>query len=128
MGISLMKKAILVEQPSKSVRVAFYMRVSTAEQELEGYSPEFQRAQLLEHVKRKDYKGWVTRPEWHFFDVGSGSELDGRRQLNRLRECVRGGEIDIVLVWKIDRLSRSLSHLLRLFDEFSRHRVGFPPT
>src|SRR5256885_13644540 len=120
MGISLIKRPPADGRAKDEVRVAFYMRVSTAEQELEGYSPEFQKSQLLEHVKRKDYKGWVTRPEWHFFDVGSGSELDGRRQLERLRDCVRGGEIDIVLVWKIDRLSRSLSDLLRLFDEFSR--------
>src|SRR5438067_326129 len=73
MGISLVKRQPAEERAPSAVRVAFYMRVSTAEQELEGYSPEFQKTQLLEHVKRKDYKGWVTRPEWHFFDVGSGS-------------------------------------------------------
>ena len=128
MGISLIKRSATEEREKTAVRVAFYMRVSTAEQELEGYSPEFQKTQLLEHVKRKEYKGWVTRPEWHFFDVGSGSETEGRRQLQRLLECVRRGEVDIVLVWKIDRLSRNLSDLLRMFDEFSRHRVGFAST
>src|SRR4051812_45151224 len=128
MGISLVKRQPTEQPTNSAVRVAFYMRVSTAEQELEGCSPEFQKAQLLEHVKRKEYKGWVTRPEWHFFDVGSGSELEGRRQLQRLIGCVRAGEVDIVLVWKIDRLSRSLSDLLRLFDDFNRHGVGFAST
>ncbi|MFO0824977.1 MAG: recombinase family protein [Gemmataceae bacterium] len=123
MGISLVKRQ--EERTESSVRVAFYMRVSTAEQSLEGYSPDFQKAQLLDHVKRKEYRGWITRPEWHFFDVGSGSEMEGRQQLQRLMECVRRDQIDIILVWKIDRLSRNLSDLLGLFDEFSKHRVGF---
>jgi DNA invertase Pin-like site-specific DNA recombinase len=57
MGISLVKRQPAEERAEKEVRVAFYMRVSTAEQELEGYSPEFQKTQLLDHVKRKEYKG-----------------------------------------------------------------------
>lgn len=125
MGISLVKTHSADSSAATTVRVAFYMRVSTAEQESEGYSPQFQRDQLLEHVRRKEYKGWVTKPEWHFFDVGSGSEVEGRAELQRLLKGVRAGQFDIVLVWKIDRLSRSLSDLLRMFDEFSRHRVGF---
>ncbi len=125
MGISLIKHQPADQRPRDVIRVAFYMRVSTAEQELEGYSPEFQKGQLLEHVQRKAYRGWITKPEWHFFDVGSGSELEARDKLQRLMALVRAGELDIVLVWKIDRLSRNLSDLLRLFDEFNRHRVGF---
>src|SRR5581483_9615442 len=125
MGISLVKKSVAEQRTKDQIRVAFYMRVSTAEQELEGYSPQFQKDQLFEHVQRKAYKGWITKPAWHFFDVGSGVEFEGRQQLQHLLDFVRAGEIDIILVWKIDRLSRSLSDLLRLFDEFSRHRVGF---
>jgi site-specific DNA recombinase len=128
MGISLVKSQTTDASTRTEVRVAFYMRVSTAEQEVEGYSPQFQRDQLLEHVRRKEYKGWVTKPEWHFFDVGSGSEVEGRTELQRLLKCVRAGQVDIVLVWKIDRLSRNLSDLLRMFDDFSRHRVGFAST
>lgn len=125
MGISLVQRPQALDRATGKVRVAFYMRVSTAEQELEGYSPEFQRDQLLDYVKRKDYRGWITKPEWHFFDVGSGSELAGRAELQRLLKLVADGGVDIVLVWKIDRLSRSLSDLLGLFDRFNRHGVGF---
>src|SRR5581483_3270553 len=125
MGISLVKKSVAEQRTKDQIRVAFYMRVSTAEQELEGYSPQFQKDQLFEHVQRKAYKGWITKPAWHFFDVGSGVEFEGRQQLQHLLDFVRAGEIDIILVWKIDRLSRSLSDLLRLFDDFSRHGVGF---
>src|SRR3989338_1160002 len=86
----------------KRIRVAFYIRVSTNEQEDEGYSPEFQMEQLLEHVKRKEYKHWYTRKEWHFSDTKSGGEKTERIGLKNLMELVRKKEIDLVLVWRID--------------------------
>jgi len=101
------------------------MRVSTQEQELEGYSPEFQLDQLHEHVKRKDYKGWTTKPDWHFFDAKSGGDTIHRAKLQELMELVRKKEVDLVLVWKIDRLSRKLSDLLELFEEMDKYGVGF---
>lgn len=126
MAIKLIEKTNTpVTEKTGQLRVAFYMRVSTAEQELEGYSPEFQKEQLLEHVKRKEYKGWVTKPEWHFYEQASGGDMEGRKELSRLLELVRAGEVDLVLVWKIDRLSRNLSDLLNLFEEFDKHGVGF---
>lgn len=109
----------------RQLRVAFYGRVSTQEQNLEGYSPQFQKDQLWEHLKRKDYKGWFTKDEWHFFDVGSGSEYEEREGLQRLLALVRQKKIDLVLVWKIDRLSRNLSDLLNLFEEMDKYGVGF---
>lgn len=109
----------------KRVRVAFYMRVSTAEQNLSGYSPEFQLEQLNEHVKRKEYKGWHTESKWHFFDVGSGGKIEGRPNLQKLIELVKEEKVDLVLVWKIDRLSRNLSDLLELFEVMDSHGVGF---
>ena len=110
---------------AKRIRVAFYMRVSTAEQKLEGYSPEFQLQQLNEHVKRKEYKGWYTETKWHFFDVGSGGKIEGRPNLQKLIELVKEEKVDLVLVWKIDRLSRNLSDLLELFETMDTHGVGF---
>ncbi|HLC66705.1 MAG TPA: recombinase family protein, partial [Candidatus Nanoarchaeia archaeon] len=101
------------------------MRVSTAEQKLEGYSPEFQLQQLNEHVKRKEYKGWYTETKWHFFDVGSGGKIEGRPNLQKLIELVKEEKVDLVLVWKIDRLSRNLSDLLELFETMDTHGVGF---
>lgn len=112
-------------EPKQQLRVAFYGRVSTQEQSLEGYSPQFQKEQLYEQVKRKDYKGWVTRDDWHFFDVGSGSECEERKELQELLGLVRKKQIDLVLVWKIDRLSRNLSDLLNLFEEMDKYGVGF---
>jgi DNA invertase Pin-like site-specific DNA recombinase len=107
------------------MRVAFYIRVSTQEQFLEGYSPEFQLEQLNDHVKRKEYKGWYTKPEWHFEDVKSGGDTVDRDCLKNLMQLVRAKEIDLVLVWRIDRLSRRLSDLLDLFEEMDKCKVGF---
>lgn len=109
----------------KELRVAFYMRVSTAEQELEGYSKEFQQEQLEQHVKRKDYKGWATKSAWHFYEQASGGDTEGRKELQKLMDLVKKREVDLVLVWKIDRLSRNLSQLLQLFEELDRYGVGF---
>ena len=113
------------KEVTKKVRVAFYIRVSTQEQHDQGYSPEFQLEQLHEHVKRKDYKGWFTKSEWLFQDVGSGGDTKERKELNRMMELVKAKKIDLVLVWKIDRLSRKLSDLLELFEEMDEHKVGF---
>jgi len=77
------------QQTKQSLRVAFYGRVSTQEQNLEGYSPQFQMEQLHEHLKRRDYKGWLTKDEWHFFDVGSGSEYEEREELQKLLVLAR---------------------------------------
>ncbi len=109
----------------KQVRVAFYMRVSTNDQDKEGYSPEFQYEQLQEHLKRKSYKGWYTKPEWHFYEPISGDGMKRRLELQKLMELVRTREVNLVLVWKIDRLSRRLSDLLALFQEMDKHGVGF---
>ena len=109
----------------KSVRVAFYIRVSTQEQDLEGYSPEFQKESLEEQVERKGYKGWHTKKEWQFNDVKSGGNTVDRTELNKLMELVRAKKVDLVLVWRIDRMSRKLSDLLELFEEMDKHGVGF---
>ena len=108
-----------------SVRVALYMRVSTEEQSTEGFSPDFQLAQLQEYVHQNASKGWVTCPGWHFFDIGSGARMEGRQQLENLRKLVRKNEVDLVLVWRIDRMARNLADLIFLFEEMSKHGVGF---
>ena len=114
-----------VELQKPKRRVALYVRVSTKEQDLDGYSPEFQYEQMLTHVERNQYKGWLTNKKWHFSDVGSGGDTKERKDLQKLMELVRKKEIDVVLVWRIDRLSRNLSDLLELFEEMNKHNVSF---
>lgn len=114
----------LETEQEKKRRVAIYIRVSTAEQKIEGYSMETQERRLLEHVKNNVGLKLETRKEWIFRDVHTGSDLN-RPALSHLREEVKKGKFDAVLVWKIDRLSRNLKHLITIFEELQNHGVSF---
>lgn len=101
-------------------RAALYLRVSTEDQAKEGHSIPAQRERLLAFCRAQ---------EWDvagiYADEGvSGAKLD-RPQLARLREDVRAGRVNLVLVWKVDRLSRRVSHLAQLVDEFDRAGCAF---
>lgn len=115
---------ILNEESSKKRRVAIYIRVSTQEQKIDGYGLEAQKSRLIEYIDGNKAQKFITRDEWIFSDAHPGSDLN-REELNRLRKCVKEKKIDAILVWKIDRLSRSLKHLLTLFEEFEQNEVSF---
>jgi site-specific DNA recombinase len=92
---------------------ALYARVSTEEQAEHGTSLE---AQLAECERRARELGATTCLA--YVDAGqSGTDLD-RPALQRLREDVAGGRVDLVVCLDPDRLSRNLGHLLSLVDEF----------
>ncbi|QQS58915.1 recombinase family protein [Candidatus Peregrinibacteria bacterium] len=109
---------------SEKRRVAIYIRVSTAEQKIDGYSLEAQQKKLLDYVNNNTALNLTTKEEWIFTDTHTGSDLM-RPQLEKLRAGVRERKFDAVLVWKIDRLSRSLKHLLMMFEEMEKHDVSF---
>lgn len=93
-------------------KVAIYIRVSTARQDQEGYSIPLQKERLIAYCKAK---GWVVAGI--FVDPGhSGSSLD-RPGMTRLIDGVQAGKYDIVLVYKLDRLSRSQKDTLFLIED-----------
>lgn len=93
-------------------RVALYVRVSTTRQELEGYSIPLQKERLIAYCKAK---GWVVAGVYE--DPGhSGSTLE-RPGITDLCADVEDGKIDIVLVYKLDRLSRSQKDTLFLIED-----------
>lgn len=114
---------MLGENSGKKNRVAIYIRVSTTEQRIDGYGLEAQERKLVDYVNNKG-ANYETKSAWIFRDTHTGSDLN-REKLNELREAVRNKKFDSVLVWKIDRLSRSLKHLLAIFEEFERNDVSF---
>ncbi len=91
-----------------SRRVAIYARVSTTN----GQSPEMQLRDLREYAARRNFE--VTR---EYVDAGFSGATDSRPALNDLVADARRGRFDAVLVWKLDRLGRSLVHLVRLLEE-----------
>jgi len=104
-------------------RVAIYIRVSTAEQQMEGYSLEAQKKRLLSYVNDNIGLNLTTKPEWFYSDTHTGSDMN-RAGLESLMKAIREKKFDAVLVLKIDRLSRSLKHLLMIFEELEKHQVS----
>jgi site-specific DNA recombinase len=102
-------------------KVAIYIRVSTARQDIEGYSIPLQKERLIAYCKAK---GWVVAGV--FIDPGhSGSSLD-RPDMLRLIDGVESGQFDVVLVYKLDRLSRSQKDTLFLIEDvFMANDVDF---
>lgn len=98
------------------MKVGIYVRVSTADR---GQDPELQLGPLREHARAR---GWETA---EYVDLGESGARDRRPALDRLMEDARKRRIDGVLVWKLDRLGRSLNHLLALFEEFRALGVQF---
>lgn len=109
---------------SKPRRTAIYIRVSTPEQKLDGYSPEAQRKRLLSYVKDNKALNLYTEESWIFEDVHTGSDMN-RDELKTLLKMVDEKKFDAVLVWKIDRMSRSLRHLLEIFERLQKAQASF---
>ncbi|MGF2943008.1 recombinase family protein [Enterococcus xiangfangensis] len=102
-------------------RAALYIRVSTMEQAKEGYSIPAQTSKLTAYAKAKDYAIVNT-----YTDPGySGAKMD-RPGLQQMIRDVKKDKIDIVLVYKLDRLSRSQKNTLFLIEDvFAAHNVDF---
>lgn len=93
-------------------RTALYIRVSTTRQEQEGYSIPLQKDRMIAYCRAK---GWAVAGV--FIDPGhSGSSLE-RPGVTALIEGVEAGKFDVVLVYKLDRLSRSQRDTLFLIED-----------
>ncbi len=97
-----------------SCRVAIYARVSTATSQ----SPEMQLRDLRELAERRGFE--VVR---EYVDQGFSGATDSRPALNDLLADARRGRFKAVLVWRLDRLGRSLVHLVRLLEELRQFGV-----
>lgn len=86
------------------IRAAIYTRVSTIGN---GQSLEMQLRELREYVERR---GWTLSDE--YVDEGISGTKDSRPELNRLMADAHRRKCDVVAVWKFDRMTRSVGHLL----------------
>lgn len=96
---------------------AIYCRVSTEDQEKEGTSLQTQLEACLNYCQGKGYD-----VAYRFSEVYSGLTLE-RPKLNELRELVRNEQIDIVVGYCLDRLSRDPTHGVILTQELEKHKV-----
>ncbi|QQE75544.1 recombinase family protein [Brevibacillus composti] len=102
------------------MRTAIYLRVSTEEQAAEGFSIAAQKERLLAYIQSQ---GWALAGV--YTDEGVSAKDIHRAELRRLLADVRAGKIDIVLVYRLDRLTRSVLDLYQLLQVFEESNVRF---
>ena len=106
-------------------RCAVYTRKSTDEGLDQDYnSLEAQRDAGLAYVASQRHEGWSVVPDGYDDGGYSGGNTE-RPGLRRLMADIEAGRIDIVVVYKIDRLTRSLTDFAKLVDVFDRNGVSF---
>jgi len=103
------------------MKTAVYVRVSTEEQAKEGYSIRGQIDKLKSYIQIKDWEFYKV-----YADEGlSGKNIDERPALGELINDIKNGKVNNVLVYKIDRLTRSIRDLITLNDIFQEYNCGF---
>lgn len=99
-------------------RAALYVRVSTLEQALSGYSVGEQKDRLTKYAESQDYK---------IIDIYSDEGVSGksllRPEMERLINDIKANKIDIVIIYKLDRLSRHVKDVLELVELFEQYEV-----
>ena len=100
---------------NQELKIGLYARVSKEEQNIDT-----QLVALRDYCQRTNYK--IVE---EYLDNGISGAKDSRPAFNKLMENIRAGKINCVMVYKLDRIGRSLQHLLNLFEEFKNRGVEF---
>ena len=101
----------------RRVLTAVYSRISTVGH---GQDSSMQTRELIEYCQRR---GWEIFQS--YVDEGVSGKKDSRPQLNRLMADAHARRFDVVVVWRFDRFSRSVSHLCRTLETFRALRIDF---
>ncbi len=115
------------DKPSiiETVRCAIYTRKSTEEGlEQEYNSLDAQRDAGEAYIKSQQHEGWICVPSQYDDGGFTGANMD-RPAMRRLLADIEAGKIDCVVVYKVDRLSRSLLDFARIMETFDRQNVSF---
>ena len=105
-------------------RCAIYVRKSTEQGlEQEYNSLDAQRDAATAYIKSQESNGWVVAKEYR--DGGFSGGNTNRPALQEMLQDIKAGKIDLVVVYKIDRLSRSLTDFAKLHTFFEAHGASF---
>jgi DNA invertase Pin-like site-specific DNA recombinase len=109
----------------RKTRCAVYTRVSTDERlDMEFNSLDAQREAALSYIQSQKHEGWIA-VEDRYDDGGFSGGTMERPALQRLLRDVESGALDVIVVYKVDRLSRSLTDFARIVAILERHGVSF---
>src|ERR1700760_4366550 len=109
----------------KSVRCAIYTRVSTEQgldQDFNSLDAQYEAASA--YIKSQAHAGW-TQIRSRYDDGGYSGGSTDRPDLQKLLEDIRARKIDVIVVYKVDRLTRSLADFAKLVELFDAHGVSF---
>ncbi len=109
----------------QSPRCAIYTRKSTDH----GLEKDFntldsQREVCSAYITSQRHKGWSELPQVYEDAAQSGGNID-RPALHQLMHDIETGRVNVIVIYKIDRLTRSLADFVRLMDLFERFEVSF---
>ncbi|MDD3028815.1 MAG: recombinase family protein [Alphaproteobacteria bacterium] len=109
----------------RRIRCAIYTRKSSDEGlEQEYNSLDAQRDASEAYISSQRHEGWVLVPDLYDDGGYTGGNMN-RPGLKRLISDIENGKIDVVVVYKIDRLTRSLLDFAQLIGTFDKHNVSF---
>ena len=112
-----------VERPN--LRCAIYSRKSTEEGLEQSFnSLDNQRESAEAYIKSQAHEGWQCLPDRYDDGGWSGGNME-RPALRQLLIDIEAGKVDCVIVYKVDRLSRSLLDFARILETFEKHQVSF---
>jgi site-specific DNA recombinase len=109
----------------KAVRCAIYTRVSTdhgLDQEFNSLDAQYDAASA--YIKSQAHAGW-TLIRSRYDDGGFSGGSTDRPDLQRLLGDIRARKVDVIVVYKVDRLTRSLADFAKLVELFDAHGVSF---
>jgi site-specific DNA recombinase len=109
----------------KPVRCAIYTRVSTEhglDQEFNSLDAQYEAASA--YIKSQAHAGW-TLIRYRYDDGGYSGGSTDRPDLQKLLDDIRARKIDVIVVYKVDRLTRSLADFAKLVELFDAHNVSF---
>jgi site-specific DNA recombinase len=115
----------MTAKPTKRVRCAVYTRVSTEyglDQEFNSLDAQQEAAEA--YIRSQAHDGW-TLVRTRYDDGGYSGGSTERPALQRLLADIRDRKIDIIVVYKVDRLTRSLADFAKLVELFDAHGVSF---
>jgi len=109
----------------KTIKSAIYTRKSSEEGlELDFNSLDAQREACESYIKSQKHEGWIL-VEKEYSDGGiSGGTLE-RPALKELLQDIKDGLVDMIVVYKIDRLTRNLHDFSKLVEVFDKHQTSF---
>jgi len=109
----------------KKTRCGIYTRKSTDEGLEQPFnSLDAQREACVAFIQSQKHEGWTVSPTLYDDGGFSGGTLE-RPALKRLMADIEAGKIDVIVVYKVDRLTRALSDFAKLVEIFDRRVVSF---